>query len=206
MEYRKIVSVTGLTGLFELVGTQRDGAIVRNLDEKTPRFVSARIHNATPLESIEIYTLSENVRLHEVFQKMKESQKAPLKGVGKNTPAEEIKGYFQEVFPQMDFDRVYTSDMKRILRWYEILEAHDLLNFDSLLEAGGEEEHGTETPAETMPETAEPAKKPRARKKASPASPDENEKDTVATEKATRAKKEPRTAGPSKKEKGEKGE
>ena len=56
MEYGKIISVSGMGGLFELVGSKKDGAIVRSLDDKTTRFVSSRIHNFSHLESIEVYT------------------------------------------------------------------------------------------------------------------------------------------------------
>ncbi len=196
MEYRKIVSVTGLSGLYELVTTKRDGAIVRGLDDKSTRFVSARIHNATPLESIEIYTVSENVRLHEVFQKMKDSSTPPLKGIGKTTPAEQIKGYFEQVVPEMDFDRVYLSDMKRILRWYEILETHDLLHFESLMETEGQQEEDQVT-EDTTEETA-PAPKPK--KKASKSKTESGEE---PGEKAPKAKKSTRTGSKKEKDKEE---
>ncbi len=196
MEYREIVSVTGLPGLYQLVATKNDGAIVRNLADKSTRFISARIHNVTPLESIEIYTISENIRLHELFSRMKESTTPPLKGVGKATDARQITDYFREVYPDLDFDRVYLSDMKRILKWYEVLESHDLLHFESLLEetsetAASEAEEAappTMAEAEAPEEKKDAGAKTKAKKKASAG----EEKETDIEEKTSATEKKPR--------------
>jgi len=61
MEYNKIVAVTGLSGLYELVSSKADGGIVRSLEDQSSKFVSNRVHNFSHLESIEIYTSNENV-------------------------------------------------------------------------------------------------------------------------------------------------
>ncbi len=117
MEYSKIISVTGLAGLFELVGSKTDGAIVRSLDDKTVRFISSRQHNFSHLESVEVFTVGDNVNLAEVFIAMKESAE-PL-------PSEKdpkaIKAYFEKVYGDLDFDRVYASDMKKMVKWFSIL-------------------------------------------------------------------------------------
>jgi hypothetical protein len=70
MEYSKIVSVTGLPGLYELLSSKTDGAIVRGLDDKATKFISSRQHNLSHLESIEVYTVSDNVNLAEIFNAM----------------------------------------------------------------------------------------------------------------------------------------
>ena len=147
MEYREIVSVTGIGGLYQLLSTKNDGAIVRNLSDNTTKFISARLHNVTPLESIEIYTTGENVRLHEILQQMKDSKTA-MPDVKKASPAD-IKTYFKEVYPQLDEDRVYASDMKKMLKWYELLKVNSLLDFSSL--------QAKEEGAATVPETTEAA-------------------------------------------------
>jgi hypothetical protein len=161
MEYRQIVAVTGLSGLYQLMSTKNDGAIVRSLTDKSVKFVSARIHHITPLESIEIYTTSENVRLHEVLQKIKEddSQVAQLNSK-KDDKA--TKAYFKTVLPDFDEERVYTSDIRKVLKWYEILKKNDLLNFDYLKEQA-ETSAATETEAATD-EDAKPKKKAAAKK------------------------------------------
>src|ERR1700748_142208 len=110
MEYREIVAVTGLGELYQLLTTKSDGAIVRNVADKSTKFISARQHNVTPLESIEVYTTSDNVRLHEVFHKMQE-QEAETKPVDpKTADTNVIKQYFKSIFPEFDEDRVYVSD------------------------------------------------------------------------------------------------
>ena len=70
MEYSKLVAVTGLPGLFELINSKTDGAIVRSLDDKSTRFVSSRVHQFSQLESIEVYTVRDNVNLVEIFNAM----------------------------------------------------------------------------------------------------------------------------------------
>lgn len=118
MEYSKLVAVSGLPGLFEVINSKTDGAIVRSVEDKTTRFVSSRIHNFSQLESIEIYTTGDNVNLVEVFTSMDKA--------GGSLPDEKdaaaIKKYFQKVFPEMDFERVYASDMKKMVKWFSILK------------------------------------------------------------------------------------
>src|SRR5688500_7484680 len=72
MEYSKLVAVSGMPGLFELVNSRPDGGILRSLDDNKTQFVSSRTHNFSHLESIEIYTVSENVNLIEIFKTMDE--------------------------------------------------------------------------------------------------------------------------------------
>ncbi|MBA4140509.1 MAG: DUF5606 domain-containing protein [Segetibacter sp.] len=122
MEYGKIISVTGLGGLFELVGSKKDGAIVRSLDDKSTKFVASRVHNFSHLESIEVYTQSDNVNLAEVFQAMEKSSET----LPDEKDAGAVKEYYQQVFPQLDFERVYASDMKKMIKWYKAIKANNV--------------------------------------------------------------------------------
>lgn len=122
MEYSKIISVTGLPGLFELVGSKTDGAIVRSLDDNTTKFVSSRVHNFSHLESIEVYTDRDNVNLADVFKAMQESSE-PLPA---DKDAKAVKAYFETVYPDMDFDRVYVSDMKKMIKWFAVLQKNNI--------------------------------------------------------------------------------
>lgn len=122
MEYNKIVAVTGLPGLYEAISSKSDGAVVRSLEDQSTKFVSSRIHNLSHLESIEIYTVRENVGLADVFAAMKES-KQQLPDAKDNKA---VKAYFEKVYPDMDFDRVYSSDMKKIVKWFEVLEQNNV--------------------------------------------------------------------------------
>jgi hypothetical protein len=122
MEYSKLISITGLNGLFELVGSKTDGAIVKSLDDQTTKFVSSRVHNFSHLESIEVYTVRDNVNLVDVFQAMGKSKEA----LPSDKDAAAVKAYFQKVYPDMDFARVYASDMKKMVKWYAILKANNV--------------------------------------------------------------------------------
>lgn len=133
MEYNKLISVTGFSGLFELVSSKSDGAIVRSLEDNSTKFVSNRIHQFSHLESIEVYTTDENVNLSEVFKSMETA--------GGELPSEKdnkaIKQYFEKAFPSMDFERVYASDMKKMVRWFAVIKKN---NIEIKLTEAGEEE------------------------------------------------------------------
>ena len=164
MEYSKLVAVTGLPGLFELINSKTDGAIVKSLDDSTTRFVSSRIHNFSHLESIEVYTVRDNVNLVDVLNAMDKN--------GGSLPDDKdggaVKKYFETVYPDMDFDRVYASDMKKMVKWFAVLKKNNVTI--KLSEVPEEEEatEVTEAPVEvaTIAEAKPAAKKAPAKKKA----------------------------------------
>ncbi|MBM3431725.1 MAG: hypothetical protein FJX92_01815 [Bacteroidetes bacterium] len=122
MEYNKLVAVSGLPGLFELLTTKSDGAIVRGLDDGQTRFAANRSHQFSHLESIEVFTQAENANLIEVFQAMGKAGK-PLPN---EKDADAIKNYFGSVYPAFDFDRVYSSDLKKMVKWFAVLQKHQV--------------------------------------------------------------------------------
>ncbi|HSV12351.1 MAG TPA: DUF5606 domain-containing protein [Hanamia sp.] len=123
MEYNKLVSVTGLPGLFELLSSKSDGAVVRSLEDNSTKFVSTRQHNFSHLESIEVYTTKDNTTLAEVFDAMKKSEE---KVPDANADAKTLKAYFEKVYPDLDFERVYTSDMKKMVKWFHIIQKNNI--------------------------------------------------------------------------------
>jgi hypothetical protein len=165
MEYSKLIAVTGLPGLFELITSKTDGAIVRSLTDNSTRFVSSRIHNFSHLESIEVYTVNDNVNLVEVLHAME--------AAGGTLPDEKdaaaIKKYFEKVYPDMDFERVYASDMKKMVKWFDVLKKN---NVEIVLSEQPEEEPevteeeiAEETPANKKEEAVKETPKKTARKK-----------------------------------------
>ena len=166
MEYSRIVAVTGLPGLFEIVSSKTDGALVRSLEDKTTKFVSSRIHNLSHLESIEVYTVRDNVNLVEILNAMKNS-KEPLPD-GKDNKV--LKAYFEKVYPDLDFERVYSSDLKKMVKWFEVLTKNEVeikLSEPSEAEATEqpiETENVPEPVAAAEPEAAEKPKKGRKKK------------------------------------------
>jgi hypothetical protein len=157
MEYNRIVAVTGMPGLFEVISSKADGAIVKGLEDKATKFVSSRIHNLSHLESIEVYTVKDNVVLADIFIAMKNSN-TPLPDAKDNNA---VKSYFEKVFPELDFERVYASDMKKMIKWFEVLEQNKI---DYTIKPQQEEE-----PEEIIqPAKSETKKEEKKEKKAAP--------------------------------------
>jgi len=190
MEYSKLISVTGLGGLFELVASKTDGAIVRSLDDLSTKFVSSRQHSFSHLESIEVYTVRDNVNLVDVLNAMDASKES--------LPAEKdpaaIKAYFQKVYPDLDFDRVYASDMKKMVKWFAILKKNNIeIKLREEEEAIPEAEVVEAPAAEVVTEVKEekPAAKKSAKKKeaAVEEAKVETSTDEAPKKKATRKKK-----------------
>lgn len=163
MEYSKLVAVTGLPGLYELINSKADGAIVRSLDDNTTKFASSRIHNFSHLESIEVYTVRDNVNLVEIFHAMEKAGGSLPDGKDNGI----LKKYFEKAYPDLDFERVYASDLKKMVKWFDILKKK---NIEIKLSELPEEEE------EEVEEVAE--EKPAAKKKAAPKKEEAEEKET----------------------------
>lgn len=192
MQYREIVAVTGLGGLFQLLASKQDGAIVRSLEDKSTRFVSSRVHNFTPLESIEVFTTGENVNLSAVFKAMQEQEaKFPLADAKADNNT--VKAYFKNVFPEFDDERVYVSDMKKMVKWYAILKTNDLLKFEEEVVEEAPEEAETAAPAEEEKPKAK-ATKAKAKKEESAEVEDPAGEEKPAPKKKAAAKKAASTA------------
>lgn len=125
MDYNKIISVAGLAGLYELVTSKSDGAVVRSLEDNTTKFVSSRLHNFSHLESIEVFTVKPegNINLAEIFEAMKKSKEKVPDAKSDNKA---LRAYFEKVYPDLDFERVYASDMKKMTKWFEILKKNKI--------------------------------------------------------------------------------
>jgi hypothetical protein len=141
MEYGKLVAVTGLPGLYELMSSKADGGIVRSLDDKSTKFVSTRIHQFSHLESIEVYTIRDNVNLIDVFHAMEKSTAT----LPSEKDVKAIKKYFEQVYPDMDHERVYDSDRKKMIKWFSLLKKHAI----PLVLSESVEGESEETPSDT---------------------------------------------------------
>ena len=141
MEYSKLVAVTGLPGLYELVNSKSDGAIVRSLEDNSTKFASSRIHNFSHLESIEVYTIRDNVNLVEIFHAMEKAGGSLPDGKDNAV----LKKYFEKAYPDLDFERVYASDLKKMVKWFDILKKK---NIEIKLSEPPAEEEEVEIPEE----------------------------------------------------------
>ena len=182
MEYSKIVSVTGLPGLYELINTKSDGAVVRSLDDKSTKFASSRIHNFSHLESIEVYTVGETVNLAEVFHSMEQA--------GSSMPEMKddagIKKYFEKVYPDIDFDRVYVSDLKKMIKWFEVLKKN---NIDIKISEPEQETEEIEEEAESAEEAPKRNESSKHKKSGSTKSPKKKEEKTEKKPTASKSEK-----------------
>jgi outer membrane biosynthesis protein TonB len=178
MEYNKIIAVTGLPGLYELINSKTDGAIVRSLEDKSTRFVSSRVHNFSHLESIEVYTTKENVNLVEILKAMEESAEKLPDEKDENG----IKKYFAKVYKDLDFDRVYSSDLKKMVKWFIVLKKNSIPFV--LTQAVAPEP----APEPAVQPTAKPAPPAKAISKSEPAVKTETTVKSAAKQKAAEIK------------------
>ncbi len=139
MRFHEITSISGMGGLFRMTGQRPNGLIVHSLAEGWTRFVSSRKHMFTPLENIAIYTDEDTVPLLDVLLAMREKQ-ADTPPPGPKESSDVFKEYLEAIVPNYDRDKVYVSDMKKLVRWFGILEEHGVLEEE--IKAKAEEEAG----------------------------------------------------------------
>lgn len=173
MDYSKLVAVSGMPGLFELISSRSDGGILRSLEENKTQFVSSRQHNFSQLESIEVYTTGSNVNLVDIFKAMDEAG-GSLPDAKDNAA---IRKYFEKVYPEMDFERVYPSDMKKMVKWFEVLKKNEVeIKLTEPEEEPEVEEVEEEEPVEKK--AAKATKTKEAEKKTAKATPKKEAKPT----------------------------
>jgi hypothetical protein len=123
MKFSEIVSITGVGGLKRVIGRRSDGLIVSDLDGNNKKFLPSRKHLFSPLDNISIYTYEDSVPLLEVFLKMKDT--AP---VDADSDEATLQSYLETVLPDFDKDRVHKNDIKKLIKWFHILQENDLIH------------------------------------------------------------------------------
>jgi hypothetical protein len=189
MQYSSLISITGMGGLFEMLSSKQDGALVRSLNDGKTSFISSRKHQFSHLEGIEVYTAEDNVNLIEVFKAIKESKET----LPDEKDNEAVKAFFKKVYPAMDFERVYVSDMRKMVKWSSILEKNEValaLSSEAETEAKAPEEIVENT--ETVIIEEAPAKKPtkKAATKKAVSNQEGEDAPKPAAKKAAKKKKE----------------
>lgn len=140
MNLDKLVAITGMSGIYRMVANRTNGLIIEELDSGKRKFVPSRGHQFTPLESIGIYTEDgETTDLKNVFERMLEQMESnpPISADAANA---ELHAYFAKVLPIYDKDRVRTSDIKKMIKWFGILYDNGMLEEKQALSASEEEE------------------------------------------------------------------
>lgn len=128
MDLSKILSISGKNGLYKLITQGKNNFIVESLEDgkRIPAFSHDGI---STLDNISIFTEDEDIALGKVFQEIFKKEN------GAQTPAilndnAKLKKYFEEVLPNYDKDRVYVSNIKKVLVWYNILATHNLIDLE----------------------------------------------------------------------------
>ncbi len=128
MSLDKILAISGKPGLYELKAQTRSGFVVQSLVDGKKMSVSIR-NNVSLLSEIAVYTLSEELPLREVFAKMQTKENGEKASVNPKDSKEVLEEYFFSVLPDFDEDRVYASDIKKIVQWYNLLTEKGLADF-----------------------------------------------------------------------------
>lgn len=164
MDIDNYVAVSGLQGLYEMVSNKPGGLVIKDLDSGKVKFASVRQHNFNPIASIGIYvtTDEDTLNLKEVFTKMLAAiDKTPLPE--KKASNKDLMTYITTVMPDADADRVYPSDVKKLIKWFSFLNERNLLSLEEEKEAV---EVATEEKAEAPAKEEKKAAKKPAKKKA----------------------------------------
>ena len=132
MDLKKILNITGKPGLYELQKERGNGLIVKSLVNGRNQFVSMQKHGFSVLETIEVYSNDgEAVSLPDVFRLMFKMDEA---GTGtpdlKDSSDAELRSYFTEVFPTHSKSKVYTNHIKKMIKWYDLLKEHNLVDLE----------------------------------------------------------------------------
>ncbi len=127
MSLEKILSISGKPGLYELKSQTRTGFLAESLLDGKKISVSGR-HNVSLLSEIAIYTLTEEVPLKNVFIKISEKENGGP-AINHKSSKDELEEYFFEVLPDYDEDRVYASDIKKVVQWYNLLQKNGISQF-----------------------------------------------------------------------------
>lgn len=175
MDLKDIMSVSGHGGLFRFISQGRNGIIVEALADKKRNFISAS-QKVSSLGDISIFTDGEEMPLQEVMKNISKLQPGVPVPDPKSSP-DTLKKFMEQVLPNYDRERVYVSDIKKLVTWYNTLLQHNLLNFEEeaapsdaavKTEEPAQEEIKTKSslkPSGTTTKKSAPAKKAAAAKK-----------------------------------------
>lgn len=128
MKLDKILSIGGKPGLFRLMTQTRTGFVAESLIDGKKITVGFK-SNVSVLSEIAIYTLDEEIPLSEVFQKIAEKEKGGRTSIKHKAEKIALEEYFFEVLPNYDEDRVYASDIKKVIQWYNLLHDQGITDF-----------------------------------------------------------------------------
>jgi outer membrane biosynthesis protein TonB len=191
MDLSKILSISGRSGLFQVVSQLKNAVLVESLLDKK-RFPAFAHEKISSLEEIAIFTATEDKPLKDVLKVIYEK----LEGKPALDPKSDNKllmAFFLEIVPDYDPNRVYISDIRKIISWYNLLIENKLLDFTEKEEENPDEKPEEKIEEKTEQKTEDKAEEPPvtvpAAKKKKPAEKKTESKETTAKKKETVAKK-----------------
>ena len=122
---KTILSISGKPGLYKLLSNSKNMIIVESLVDKKKIPVHPR-DKVVSLGDISIYTETDDVPLKNILLSMKQKENGVKASITSGSKPEELKKYFEEVLPEFDRERVYPTDIKKIISWYNILIESDI--------------------------------------------------------------------------------
>jgi hypothetical protein len=122
------MSIAGQSGLFRFIAQGRNGVIVEGLIDKK-RMNASATSRISALEDIAVYTEEKEVPLAEVLRLIFSKENGGPVSLTKNSD-DQVKKYFSEILPEYDKDRVYVSDMKKVINWYNLLQGQNLVDME----------------------------------------------------------------------------
>jgi hypothetical protein len=123
MELKEIISITGRPGLYKVIARAPKNFIVESIDEHKTRLSVSANQQVALLDEITVYTKSdENIPLKTIFENI-DSKKAEMPVPSPKDNPVDIRAFFKEIAPGYDEERVYISDMKKILKWYQLISS-----------------------------------------------------------------------------------
>ena len=133
-----ILSISGQSGHFKLVAESKNNIIVESIEtqKRLPVYSTAKV---SALEDIAIYTYEGDTPLKEIFKAISEMEDGGP-AISHKASGNELKSYFEKVVPDYDKERVYVSDIKKVLLWYNTLQENDMLDFSDEEEEASSEE------------------------------------------------------------------
>src|SRR5688572_19696105 len=125
MTLADLATVSGKGGLFKVLAPTKSGVILESLDEAKTKMVATTNHRLSLLNEISIYTTTKegNVPLEDVLKKVHQDFGDDT-GVDANSDSDELKAFMKSILPEYDEDRVYTSDIKKLVKWYDLIRKH----------------------------------------------------------------------------------
>ena len=125
----KILTIAGRPGLFRMVAQTRKGVIATSLSDQKKIVTNIR-HQVNLLSEIRVFGLNDEMPISDVFERMYQLEEGQPARIKSKASIEELESYFFEVFQDYDEDRVYCSDIKKIIKWYNLLLDSNELKFD----------------------------------------------------------------------------